>query len=143
MEKEMEQSRRQLSPRKKQKRNGKVIIQSKFDYFGKALEVLGTINKVMSALYYYCDSRQNLGFASRLYVDIYKKCTENQKQYFKDLFKAYKKIPCFDYLWNWYFRLNTAGQSFELESSKRLFNMLINDIMICNDLLDEAAASND
>lgn len=111
------------------------------DYFEKALKNLGSCYKVMSALYYYCDARQNLGYADRLYVVIYQHCSDKQKQYFKNLFKSYKKIPSFDYLWNWYFRHNTADQSFELEASKNLFNLLINDIYICNDLIAIATAT--
>ncbi len=110
-----------------------------FDYFTKALEAFDfSTYRVMTALYYYCDARQNLGYADRLYVVIYKQCSEEQKQYFKDYFKSYKKIPSFDYLWNWYIRHNTADQSFELEASKNLFNMMINDIAICDDLIATA-----
>lgn len=110
-----------------------------FDYFGKTLEAFDfSIYKVMEALYHYCDARQNLGYADILYIYIYKKCNEEQKQYFKDFFKSYKKIPSFDYLWNWYFRHNTADQSFELKASQTLFNILINNITICNDLIATA-----
>lgn len=109
------------------------------DYFGKALKAFDYYYyKVMNALYYYCDARQNSGYADRLYVAIYKQSSEEQKQYFKDYFKYYKKIPSFDYLWNWYFRHNTADQSFELKASKALFNLLINDITLCNDLIATA-----
>lgn len=120
-----------------------VIDFKPFDYFEKTLEAFDfSTYRVMKALYYYCDAFQNLGYADRLYVAIYKQCSEEQKQYFKDLFKSYKKIPSFDYLWNWYFRHNTADQSFELKASKALFNLLINDIAICNDLIATATATN-
>ena len=110
-----------------------------FDYFQKTLEAFDfSTYRVIKALYYYCDARQNSGYADRLYVAIYKQATEEQKQYFKDFFKSYKKIPSFDYLWNWYFRHNTADQSFELKASSNLFNLLINDITICNDLIATA-----
>ena len=110
-----------------------------FDYFQKALGALNNnIGWVMIELYHYCDASQNSGYAQRLYISIYKQCNEEQKQYFKNLFKSYKKIPSFDYLWNWYFRHNTANQSFELKASKTLFNLLINDIAICNDLIATA-----
>ena len=111
-----------------------------FDYFQKALEALNNnINWVMMELYHYCDARQKSDYTQRLYVSIYSKCNEGQKQYFKNLFKPYKKIPSFDYLWNRYFRHNTADQSFELKASKTLFNLLINDIAVCNDLIAIAA----
>ena len=114
-----------------------------FDCFQKTLEAFDfSIDRVMETLYYYCDARQNLGYVNRLYVAIFKKCNEKQKQYFKDYFQSYKKIPSFDYLWNWYFRHNTVDQSFELKASKNLFNLLINDITICNDLIDTATAIN-
>lgn len=114
-----------------------------FDYFLKALESFNfNTCKVMTTLYYYCDDRQSLGYSGRLYVAIWKKCDEKQKQYFKDYFESYKKIPSFDYLWNWYFRHNTADQSFELKASKFLFNLLINDIAICNDLIASASTIN-
>lgn len=114
-----------------------------FDYFSKALESFNfNTYKVMATLYYYCDDRQSLGYSDRLYVAIWKKCDEKQKQYFKDYFESYKKIPSFDYLWNWYFRHNTADQSFELKASKFLFNLLINDIVICNDLIASASTIN-
>nr|DAH58599.1 MAG TPA: hypothetical protein [Caudoviricetes sp.] len=107
------------------------------DYFLKALAAFDfSTDRLMSALYYYCDARQDLGYAARLYVVIWKNCSDEQKQYFKDYFKVYKKIPSFDYLWNWYFHHNTADQSFELKASKALFNLLINDITLCNDLID-------
>ena len=110
-----------------------------FDYFAKALEAFDfSTYRVMKALYYYCDAHQNLGYADRLYVAIYEQATEEQKQYFKDYFQSYKKIPSFDYLWNWYFCHNTASQTFELKASKNLFNLLINDIAICNDLIATA-----
>lgn len=110
-----------------------------FDYFGKTLEALDcSLYRVMEALYYYCDTRQNLGYAERLYVEIYKNCSDRQQQYFRDFFKSYKKIPSFGYLWDWYFRHNTANQSFELKASQSLFNLLINDIAVCNDLIATA-----
>lgn len=109
------------------------------DYFLKTLEAFDfSTYRVMTALYYYCDARQNLGYSNRLYVAIWQKSDNGQKQYFKSYFKSYKKIPGFDYLWNWYFRHNTADQSFELEASKAIFNLLINDIAICNDLIATA-----
>lgn len=114
-----------------------------FDYFQKTLEAFDfSTYRVMKALYYYCDAHQNLGYADRLYVAIYERATEEQKQYFKDFFKSYKKIPSFDYLWNWYFRHNTTNQSFELKASKTLFNLLINDIVVCNDLIATAPNPN-
>lgn len=113
-----------------------------FNYFSKALEAFDSNTyRVMSALYYYCDARQDFGYADRLYVTIYKKSNEEQKQYFRKFFKTYKKIPSFDYLWNWYFRHNTADQSFESKASISLFNLLINDIAICNELIATASKS--
>ena len=90
---------------------------------------------MMSALYYYCDARQNSGYADRLYVTIFKNCNENQRNYFVSYYNSYKKIPSFNYLWNWYFKHNTANQSFELKASKALFNLLINNLEICNNLI--------
>lgn len=113
------------------------------NYFKKTLKALeNNVDDVMAALFYYCERRQNFGYADRLYIAIYKKCNENQKKYFKDFFKSYKKIPGFSYLWNWYFRHNTVDQSFELKASETLFNLLISDIAICNDLIDEFIAKN-
>lgn len=114
-----------------------IIDFKKFDFFEKAYKACGSISKLMSALYYYCDARQNSGYANRLYITIFKNCNENQKNYFINYFKSYKKIPSFDYLWNWYFSKNTEHQNFELKASKALFNLLINDIAICNDLISK------
>lgn len=109
------------------------------DYFSKALEAFDfSTCKVMTTLYYYCDARQDLGYSDRLYVAIWKQCDSRQKQYFKDYFKSYKRIPGFNYLWNWYFHHNTTDQSFEYNASRALFNLLINDIAVCNDLITSA-----
>lgn len=110
-----------------------------FNYFQKALEAFDFSSyTVMTTLFYYCDNRQNLGYSSRLYAAIWKQCNDEQRQYFRNYFKSYKKIPSFNYLWNWYFLHNTADQYFELKASIKLFNLLINDIVICNDLIATA-----
>lgn len=115
-----------------------VVDLKPFDFFEKAYKAFNSdLCKTMSALYYYCDAHQNFGYADRLYITIFKNCNKNQKNYFIDFFKSYKKIPSFDYLWNWYFRHNTISQCFELEASKALFNLLVNDIAICNYLIDK------